>query len=114
MVAERKSPRRDAYIGEYLSRPAPCGHPGVCGCSVAECCTECPLARCRYDGGPSLIQLRASERQVAIVAALQRGVAVNAIVEALGVSRRTVFRLAQGVERKGGRRVSKVTSATLR
>lgn len=113
MVAERK-PRRDAHAGEYLSRAAPCGHPGICGCSVAQCCTGCPLARCQYDGGPSLIQLRSSERQVAIVSALQRGVAVNAIVEALGVSRRTVFRLAQGFERGGRRRVSNVTSATPR
>lgn len=99
MVAERKT-RREAYGDEWLARrPAACGHPGMCGCSVASCCMTCPLPVCRYEGGPSVLQLRSMERREAIVAAIKRGVKVDDIAEALGMSRRQVFRLAEGVSR---------------
>jgi hypothetical protein len=85
--------------GDHLARVALCGHPGECGCQVAQCCESCPLERCKYDVGQNALQIVAADRRTLIVGALQRGASVATIVQSLGVSRRTVFRAIQGMER---------------
>jgi len=60
-------------------------------------CLACPLPRCRFDDyktHPRRSVIR--ERQQEIRARSDAGAAVDEIVEAMGVSRRTVFRALQG------------------
>lgn len=57
------------------------------GCTYAPACLDCPLDRCRYEPQPS--------RQQRIVELRRGGMSVPLVAQALGVSRRTVFRLTR-------------------
>lgn len=61
------------------------------GCSLVPRCLDCPLLACRYD----LPAKRAGAvlREAALAALLTRGLTMDAAAAALGISRRTGFRL---------------------
>lgn len=66
-------------------------HPPDTGCSFSPRCTECPLPACRYEMPPKVAGTIAREMQVTELEA--RGLTVKQIAAAMGVTRRTVFRL---------------------
>lgn len=63
------------------------------GCEIAPRCLECPLPACRYDLPPKVAGalLRAGHCQKL----LHQGLTADEVAVAMGVSRRTVFRLKQ-------------------
>ena len=63
------------------------------GCEVAEHCTSCPLAVCRYETPGGIRAIRNAVRDSQIVALARDGVPVDAIAERFRLSRRTVFRI---------------------
>lgn len=63
------------------------------GCDAFESCLACPLPRCRYDVQGGIRQLRNRARDPVIVRRYQAGETADEIAEALGLSRRTVFRI---------------------
>jgi len=66
------------------------------GCEVAEHCTSCPLAVCRYETPGGIRAIRNAERDPQIVALHRDGVPADAIAERFGLSRRTVYRVLAG------------------
>ena len=77
-----------------------CGHPQPCGCEVALCCVECPLATCKYDVPPKdrwefMYQFRHGSRNALIRAAAAEGVRRSEIATAVKMSERSVYRLIQ-------------------
>jgi transposase-like protein len=68
------------------------------GCEVAPSCLNCPLIRCKYDEAlihPST--LRFKERRLTAIRMTDEGKSRDEIAEALGVSRRSVYRALEGV-----------------
>ena len=68
------------------------------GCEVAPACLQCPLIRCKYD--EALIHtstLRFRERRLTAIRMTDEGKSQDEIAEALGVSRRSVYRALEGV-----------------
>lgn len=64
------------------------------GCSIAPSCLSCPLARCRYDLPPK--RAGALMRESLLRTLLAQGLTADEAAAAMGVSRRTIFRLKQG------------------
>ena len=63
------------------------------GCDVHSSCLTCPLVRCRYDAPGGARRLLSEERDRTIIDLQKQRVAVNAIAQRFGISRRTVFRV---------------------
>jgi transposase-like protein len=61
------------------------------GCSYHPACLTCPLVRCRFDAAPGVA--RAEGATVALLTLLRAGRTVEEVASAIGVSRRTVYRL---------------------
>lgn len=61
------------------------------GCDLHPSCLSCPLPACRYDLPPK--QAQAWARALRLRPLLEQGLTVEQAAAALGVSRRTVFRL---------------------
>lgn len=62
------------------------------GCAVNPTCLHCPLAKCVYDlpsGMTSIIRLR---QQMQALAMRGKGATIEQVANALGLSKRTVFR----------------------
>jgi len=70
------------------------------GCELAPSCLRCPLARCRYDEPGGAQALLRGPRDDAVQRRRAEGVAIDALAEEFGISRRSVFRiLARGRRR---------------
>ena len=68
------------------------------GCEESPLCTQCPLIRCKYDEAlihPSTLRFR--ERRLTAIRMTDEGKSRDEIAEALGVSRRSVYRALEGV-----------------
>ena len=64
------------------------------GCDLYPSCLRCPLPRCRYeDPGGARAMLRPSRDASIRRLSHQQGMSVPQVAAALGVSRRTVFRV---------------------
>lgn len=63
------------------------------GCSIAPSCLSCPLSVCRYDLPPKAAGALLRESQLRGL--LSQGLTADEAAAAMGVSRRTVFRLKQ-------------------
>ncbi len=61
------------------------------GCEIAPKCLSCPLPACRYDLPPK--RAGALLRESQLRALLTQGLSADEAAVAMGVSRRTVFRL---------------------
>lgn len=68
------------------------------GCSIAPSCLSCPLARCRYDLPPK--RAGALMREAQLRTLLAQGLTVDEAAAAMGVSRRTVFRLRRNIRER--------------
>lgn len=70
------------------------------GCDLYPSCLRCPLARCRYeDPGGARALLRPSRDASIRRLSHQHGMSVPQVAAALGVSRRTVFRVLNAAAR---------------
>ncbi len=70
------------------------------GCDLYPSCLRCPLARCRYeDPGGARAMLRPSRDASIRRLSYQQGMSVPQVAAALGVSRRTVFRVLSAAAR---------------
>jgi hypothetical protein len=63
------------------------------GCEVSPTCLECPLPVCRYEVPGGLAALQRGPRDAQILAAHERGAAIDGICREFGLSRRSVFRI---------------------
>ena len=63
------------------------------GCDISESCFTCPLPRCRYEEPGGLRSLLNEQRDRQIIQLRLKGVAVDALADHFGISRRTVFRV---------------------
>jgi transcriptional regulator of acetoin/glycerol metabolism len=63
------------------------------GCTFSPSCLACPLPRCRYEPPYLVPVLRTDMRALKAQALHSRGGHIEEIRRALGVSRRTVYRL---------------------
>ena len=91
-----KLTRKNAYI-EDLPVNNPCGHIRDCGCEgVADCCFDCPLPRCRYDG-PRLGRRFAlnAPRNAELARRWAAGDSMEELIEHFQLGRRTIFRILQ-------------------
>lgn len=66
------------------------------GCEESPSCLACPLARCKYEGPRPRGPQPDPERDAEILLRLGRGESVEDVARAVGVSRRTVFRVKKG------------------
>jgi hypothetical protein len=80
----------DEHTGRRDALPE---HYGDTGCDLSPSCLTCPLAHCRYDAG--VREQRQDDRQQRIVELRRQGWTPERVAAALGVSRRTVFRLSK-------------------
>lgn len=64
------------------------------GCDLSPWCLSCPLPACRYEMKAG--QARASSRAAQLEALLREGLTMEQAARAMGVSRRTVYRLQKG------------------
>ncbi len=72
------------------------------GCEVNPSCLTCPLARCRYDEPGGARALFQTPRDEAVRRRREEGLAIDALAQEFGLSRRSVFRiLAKGREGNG-------------
>ena len=70
------------------------------GCDLYPTCLHCPLPRCRYeDPGGARAMLRPSRDASIRRLSHQQGFTVEQVAAALGVSRRTVFRVLSAAAR---------------
>jgi hypothetical protein len=67
-------------------------HPDV-GCCFAPSCLACPLPRCRYEYPYLVPVLRQDMRAPQAHALRSQGASIEEVRQALGLSRRTVYRL---------------------
>jgi hypothetical protein len=68
------------------------------GCSFAPSCLTCPLPRCRYEWPYLVPVLRQDMRAPKAQALRSQGASIEEIQLAVGVSRRTVYRLLERPE----------------
>ena len=67
------------------------------GCELAPNCLRCPLVRCRYDEPGGARRLLQEPRDEAVLRRRDEGIAIDAVAQEFGLSRRSVFRiLARG------------------
>ena len=67
------------------------------GCDLAPSCLRCPLVRCRYDEPGGARRLLQEPRDEAVLRRRDEGIAIDAVAQEFGLSRRSVFRiLARG------------------
>lgn len=63
------------------------------GCEISQRCLDCPLAECV--DGPSIVDYRYEQRILRVTHLLDEGeIRAGVIAQSLGISRRTVFRIA--------------------
>lgn len=82
---DEHTPRRDALPEHTTYRDT--------DCELNPTCLDCPLAQCRYDG-PSRYRPDVAARRERVLTMRREGKTVTAVAEALGMSRRNVFRLS--------------------
>lgn len=75
-------------------------------------CLSCPLPACRLDLAPK--QAAALVRQMRLVALLDQGLTGDELAAQMGVSRRTIFRLKQGLTTAAVMRGAFVSSGSQR
>ena len=79
------------------------------GCDIAPRCLECPLPACRYDLPPKVAGalLREAELRQLLIS----GLSVPAAATAMGVSRRTGFRLRNSMGRHAAQGLEVVSAS---